>query len=621
MFSQRIAYLDLSRKKVELGELPEDVSQKFLGGRGVNMYLLYQQTKPETAPLSPENPLIIGPGLLTGLKGIAASRSNISGKSPETGLLGDANIGGYFGAFMKKAGIAFLVITGASDKPVYLHLDNERVSIEDAQDLWGKSTVQANTTLGERHGPKSQSISIGVAGENLVRFACIVNRRKNAAARTGMGCLMGAKKIKSIVATGAREIVPQDQGRFETLVKNLQQRLREEPLVKLLGEYGSPLLFMLINQRIGMGRAYNGLSRKFPENRNISPQRLKEEYYGKKSGCYFCPVACHHEYRVGDVVNEGPEYTILGSFGPILGIKDLTTILRINDLINSYGLDGSSTANLIAWAIELAKEGLLDKSLTDGLVLDWGDGEAIIELIHQIAHRRGFGDLLAGGAKEAVQQLGTKAGERLVWTKYLTQTDPVDLRYFPAYALGDSVASRGADHLRSRPTWEFYGLSEDRLQQIYGGWVSADPRSYQGKGRVIWWWETYLSLFDALGLCKLIAFQCQPGIFDFKFLSELVRYATGLDLTPEEIFSVGERIATIERMFLAREGVVRKDDLPPQRYFEPLVWQDGLKPEERNIKLSRTDFESMLDEYYQLRGCDSEGRPLPETKQRLGLAQ
>jgi len=138
---------------------------------------------------------------------------------------------------------------------------------------------------------------------------------------------------------------------------------------------------------------------------------------------------------------------------------------------------------------------------------------------------------------------------------------------------------------------------------------------------VIWWWETYLSLFDALGLCKLIAFQCQPGIFDFKFLSELVRYATGLDLTPEEIFSVGERIATIERMFLAREGVVRKDDLPPQRYFEPLVWQDGLKPEERNIKLSRTDFESMLDEYYQLRGCDSEGRPLPETKQRLGLAQ
>ena len=187
MLPQRVAYLDLNTGKVELKDIPEEITKKFLGGRGINMYLLYQHTKPGIDPLSPENPLIIGPGLLTGLKGISASRSNISGKSPETGLLGDSNIGGDFGAFMKRTGIDFLFITGAAQKPAYIYLDGESIGVEDARDLWGKSTIETNTILTKRYGPSSQSISIGIAGENLVRFACIINKRKNAAARTGMG--------------------------------------------------------------------------------------------------------------------------------------------------------------------------------------------------------------------------------------------------------------------------------------------------------------------------------------------------------------------------------------------------------------------------------------------------
>ena len=621
MLPQRVAYLDLNTGKVELKDIPEEITKKFLGGRGINMYLLYQHTKPGIDPLSPENPLIIGPGLLTGLKGISASRSNISGKSPETGLLGDSNIGGDFGAFMKRTGIDFLFITGAAQKPAYIYLDGESISVEDARDLCGKSTIETNTILTKRYGLSSQSISIGIAGENLVRFACIINKRKNAAARTGMGCLMGAKKIKAIVVKGRKQIKPEDKGRFDALVKALQQRLNEERLVKLLGELGSPYLFILINRMIGMGRAYNGLSTKFSENEDISPQILKEKYYQKKAGCFSCPVACHHEYRVGEIRNEGPDYTTLSSFGPVLGIGKLETVLIINDLINRYGLDASSTANLIAWAIELFQEGLIDEKVTHGLKLDWGDGEAVKELIHQIAHRKGFGDLLANGAREAVGQLGGETGNHLIWTKYLPQSDPVDLRVFPAYALGNSVASRGSDHLRSRPTWEGYGLPEEDLKTIYGGHVTSDPGSYQGKGRVIWWRETYLSLFDALGLCKQIALACQPGVYDFEFFSELIRCATGLDLTPEEIFAVGERIVTLERMFIVREGVKREDDFPPQRYFEPLAWQDGLKPAERNLKLDRANFERMLDEYYQLRGWNGEGSPLEETKMRLGLCQ
>jgi len=610
MLPQRIAYLNLDRLDTEIVEIPLEITKKFLGGRGINVYLLYNQVTPEINPFSPKNPLIIGLGLLTGLKGIGASRCNISGKSPETGLLGDANIGGNFGAFMKKTGIDYLFIVGAAKEPVYIYLDEKGIEVRDAKDLWGKDTIETNTILKRRYGPSSQSISIGIAGENLVRFACIINRKKNAAGRTGLGCLMGAKKIKAIVVNGKKSIKPKDENGFNDLLKFLQKRLKEEPLVNVLSEFGTAHLFKLINQKIGMGRVHNGLSMKF-DNKDISPEVLKEKYYKGKAGCFSCPVTCQHRYKTEKISNEGPEYTILASFGPVLGIKRLETILYINDLINRYGLDASSTSNLIAWSIELFKKGVIDEKLTNGLKLDWGNEEAIIELIHQIAHRDGFGNFLADGAKEAVKKLGEETAKYLIWTKYLPQSDPVDLRYLPAYALGNAVASRGSDHLRSRPTWEAYGLSEEQLKAIYGGYVSTNPNSYEGKGRVIWWWETYLSLFDALGLCKLIAFHCCPGLFNFEFFSKLIHYATGLNLTPEEIFEIGERIVTLERMFIVREGIRKKDDFPPQRYFEPL----------NGLRLDKEKFEQMLDEYYQLRGFDKEGKPLEETIKRLGLSQ
>jgi aldehyde:ferredoxin oxidoreductase len=619
MLPQRVACVDLGSKNVEIKSIPEETSKRFLGGRGINIHLLYHSVKSETDPMSPQNPLIIGPGMVTGLKGIGASRCNISGKSPESGFLGDANIGGYFGAYMKRTGVDFLFITGAAAEPVYIYMDRENIAIRDASDLWGGSTVATNSILTERYGPGSQSISIGVAGEKTVRFACIVGRRKNTAGRTGMGCLMGAKRLKAVVVKGEGRVKPYDEAKFGKLTKNFQRGLGKEPLVKLLGDYGSSLLYILVNRRIGMGRSYNGLSTKFPDNIDVSPSILKDKYYTGKSGCYSCPVSCQHSYRSGEVENEGPEYSVLASFGPVVGIKRLETVLYINDLLNRLGLDASSTANLIAWTIELAKSDLIDSSLIGGLRLDWGNEDAIIELINQIAYRRGLGDILADGAKEAVKSFGSQSADCLIWSKNLPQSDPADLRYYPAYALGNATASRGLDHLRSRPTWETYRLSEECLRSIYGGDVSADPRSYRGKWRVVWWWETYLALFDALGLCKLIAFHCQPGLLDFEFFSRLVHYATGLELTSAEMFTVGERIVNLERMFLVREGITRQDDYPPRRYFEPLRWQKGLKADEKDLKLDRQAFDDLLDRYYDLRGWDNQGRPLARTMERLGL--
>ena len=619
MIPQKVAYLDLTTRKVRVEEVAPQVIRQFLGGRGMNMYLLRRHVIPRSDALAPCSPLIIGPGLLTGFKGLGASRCNISGKSPETGLLGDANIGGYFGAYLKQTGIDYLVITGQAKKPVYVDVSDEGIVIKDATDLWGRSTIETHRTLKERYGEASESLTIGLAGENLVRFACIVSRRKNVAGRTGLGCLMGAKNLKAIVVRGGKERVPVNKAGVTRLRRYLQGNLKEEPLVKLLREFGSAFLFMLINRRIGMGRAYNGQTTKIPENEDVSPRVLHDKYYRKRQGCYYCPVSCHHEYKVGDVVNEGPEYTILASFGPVLGIKNIEAVLRINEILNRYGLDGSSTANLIAWATELYQRGLINDATTCGLKLTWGDEAVITELIEQIVRREGFGEVLAGGAREAVARLGPTTVDYLIWTKYLPQSDPVDLRYFPAYALGNALSTRGSDHLRSRPTWEAHGLSPETLEAVYGGPVVADPRSYQGKGRVIWWWETYLAIIDSLGLCKLIAHNCSPGKLDFKFMAELIGCAAGLEITADELFRVGERIITTERDFLVGEGLSRCYDFPPPRYFVPLARQEGLKPEETDLALDRASFDGMLDEYYELRGWDQQGRPRAATREGLGI--
>lgn len=624
---QRIAYVDLGDGSISIRMLPEEIVGKFIGGRGVNSYLLYHHLPAGINPLDASNILVIGAGALTGMKGLATARLTISGKSPESGLLGDANIGGHFGKALKKTGISYLVISGVSPKPVCIIVREGKVTIEDAKELWGKDTIESGDLIKKRCGELAQSLTIGQAGERQVRFACVMHGKKNAAGRTGMGCVMGAKNLKAIVALESEgNLSPAFPKEFKSLTKELYQKVNSEFIMGTFKEYGTAHLYEIINNAIGMGRAYNGLNSAFPGNQDIAPENLAKHYYTGKSPCFSCGVACKHTYKIKEgpfagVENEGPEYGVLGHFGPLLGIGRLEPILKINDLINRYGLDASSTANLIACAIELFQEGVIDKDTTQGMYLDWGEEEAVIELVRKIAFREGFGDLLARGGRE-LSEMWQGFSDVISWVKFLPQSDPADLRYMKAYALGDAVATRGADHLRSRPTWEAFNLPEEQLKEIYGGYVSSDYLSYEGKGRVIWWWESYLALFDALGMCKLLAFHCLPGVFSFEVFAQLIKCGMGLELSPQEVFEVGERITTIERMFIAREGVRRKDDFPPERYFKPLKWTEGMDESLKDVKLDRECFNAMLDEYYQLHGWNIEtGIPLPETVARLGLDQ
>lgn len=616
----KIVYIDLSNLKIQAENISNEFRRQFLGGRGINMYLLYTHTSSDINPLAPENVLIIGVGLLTGIKGPSTSRCSISGKSPETGLIGDSNIGGYFGAELRKTGYDHLVISGQAKEPVYILIENESITINDASSIWGKDTIETMEILKKKYGDVSQSLCIGQAGEKLVRFACVRSGWKNTAARTGMGCLMGSKKVKAIVVEGATEVSIKYPDKFREYSNSLNSKITSSKIRNILNKYGTPYLFDLHNKLFGIVRTFNGQFNIFSEGANLSSFNLVEKYYSSKKTCFSCSVCCRHGYSLKEgqfkgLYGEGPDYGMLGAFGPVCGIKSLETILVINDLLNRYGLDASSTGNIIAWAIELFQKGIISEIDTHGLKLEWGDETVIIKLIHQIAKREKFGDVLANGAKNAAEKIGKGSEQYLMWAKNLLQSDPVDIRGHKGSALGVATSTRGADHLRSRPTFEFLRLSEDKLREIYGDEVSSAPDSYKGKPRMVWWSENLYAVVDSLGICKFITKYFGPDLLGFEELSKLIYYGTGIKMSGKELSEIGERITNIERMFLAREGIRREHDNLPSRYFQPMPLGKN-----KGKKIDIQPFNSMLDEYYQLHGWDKEtGIPTKDTLKRLQL--
>ncbi|MBW1839644.1 MAG: hypothetical protein JRI49_06870, partial [Deltaproteobacteria bacterium] len=322
LLQQKIAYINLSDGSISVSTLPKEVIRKFIGGRGVNSYLLYNHLPAGIDSLDTRNMLVIGAGALTGMRGVTTARVTISGKSPETGLLGDANIGGHFGAALKRTGMGYLVISGASPTPVYILVQGDKITIENAKELWGKDTIETEELIKERYGIKAQSLTIGQAGERQVRFACVMHGKKNAAGRTGMGCLMGTKGIKAVVVVGgSRELSPSFPEEFKALTKELYQKVNSEFIMETFKKYGTANLYEIINNAIGMGRAYNGLNSAFPDNEDISPENLADNYYTGKSPCFSCGVSCKHSYKISEgpfsgVENEGPEYGVIGHFGP-----------------------------------------------------------------------------------------------------------------------------------------------------------------------------------------------------------------------------------------------------------------------------------------------------------------
>ncbi len=565
------------------------------------MSILKELLQPDLTELHPRKPLIIGIGAVSGLPGPSTCRTSISGQSPETGLLGDSNIGGHFAGEMRTTGYHHLVVQGRAEELSILVVRKDKISIDDASDLQGSDTNTATEQLLHRYSPRAQSLVIGPAGESMVRFACIRHGLKSAAGRTGLGCLMGSKNLKAIVVIGEGKAEAASREELARFNKEATQRIAKTRATDVLSRYGTPFLFDLHNRQ-GILRVWNGQKSILKNAESIRCTRLTKHYHGK-GGCFSCSVRCRHHYTVpsgphAGMEAEGPDYGTLGAFGPICGITGANEILVLNDLVNRLGLDSVSTGNLIAWVIEMSQKGMLSDNVSRRK-LEWGDYEAVRRLIEEIVNAKDLGGTLARGARLAKDEFGEDSSRLLWWIKGLIQSDSVDVRAFRGFSLSAATSTRGADHLRSRPTMEALSLPEDVLAKIYGGKVSPDPLSYCGKARMVWWTESLYAVADALGICKFVLKFNNPFLLGFEELAELLRYGTGLELTPEELFRVGTRIVGIERDILKELGVTRRDDMLPDRYFETIP--DGPL---KDSGLDRAEFNKMLDEYYRLHGWD-----------------
>ncbi|MDI6732557.1 MAG: aldehyde ferredoxin oxidoreductase family protein, partial [Planctomycetota bacterium] len=550
-------------------------------------------------PLSPDNVLVIGTGLLTGTLAPSSSRFNVTAKSPESGILGDANCGGFFGAELRYAGFDRLIILGRAKKPVYLYVNNVKgggIEIRDAESYWGKDTTEVQKLFRSNFG-QCEMLVCGVAGENLVRFACVRTGVKNAAGRCGMGAVMGSKNLKAIVASGSEGIKIKHPEQMQKLVEELKHYLFSSKITAILGKVGTPLLYEVSNA-IGAIRTKNSQLNAWSDGLNSDEI---EKYVEKMVACSSCMIHCRHRNTLG---GEGPEYTAVGLLGANLGIETAKEVIELNNLCNELGLDISSSGTIIGWAYELFERGIINKETTGGLELRFGDLELTKKLLWMISRREGFGDILAESV-QAVKVFGESAKDYLIAVKGLPQSDPHDVRYIKAFALGIATASRGADHLRSRPTLEiFRKLPQEVRQKIYGT-VNQDPTVLDEKEKTVYFSENIFAVIDSLGICKFICHGFNsPHFLNYTHFKNLIYTATGWEFDEEELRGIGCRIVDLERLFNIKQGLTREDDTLPKRYFDdpmPLKIAKG-------HCVDRQDFVQALDRYYKLRDWTEDGR-------------
>jgi aldehyde:ferredoxin oxidoreductase len=564
--------------------------------------------------------LLVGTGLLTGIPAMGSGRCDIAAKSPITGAIGDSNVGGFFAPELRMAGFDHLVIKGKAEKPVYLWINEGEIEIRDADYLWGKDTFETQTLIRSDHGDEEiKSLVIGKAGENLVSFANIRTGMKNSAGRTGMGCVMGSKNLKAIATRGTMDIEFAYPDQLLDYCKQMIDKVMKNRYSRAASKWGTLIIYSATNTT-GLIRTRNFQLNQLEHGWEIEPEEL-DKYTIGMSGCYGCPVSCRHRYTLKEgpyapFFAEGPEYTSLGSFGTMIDCNKMETILVGNHLVNKYGLDTLETGGLIAWAMELYENGILNEKMTDGLKLEWGNEEVVFELIKRIAQREGFGNVLADGFKNAILKIGKESEYYAIKVKGMSNLHS-DERPTPSLALGIATSTRGADHLRSRPAIDLYGLPEDFLEEIYGGSMSSDYRSYKGKSRMVWWQELLYAVTDSLGTCKFQTVFLAVHAPKWEEYSKLIYLVSGMQFSKSQLMEIGERIYTIERLFNIREGFSRKDDNLPERYFKEAT-PIGL-PRVRGIKVDKEKFEQMLDEYYALHGWDNNGVPTEMTLKRIGI--
>jgi aldehyde:ferredoxin oxidoreductase len=611
-----ILRVDLTDGTIHRHPAEEHLARAFLGGRGLNVKCLWDELPAHTGGLSPRNILVLGVGPLVGTTFPGGARFNVTAMSPQTGILGDSNAGGFFGPELKFAGYDQVIIQGRADHPVYLWIKDDEVELRDARGLWGHDVW--NTTLAIRQeldDADVQVATIGQGAENGVRFAGVFVNLSRPAARTGMGTVMASKNLKAVAVRGSKLIPVADMARFNEIIERLDEVIYHHPEYEIRCRLGTTKLVKALNRIGGLPTRHFQRGR-FEHADAVSGEAIEKLYKIKSKACFACTIPCSRFLVVDDprfpgLRLEGPEYEPLAGFTARVGNGDLPLALKCIDLANRYGIDAIALREIISWAMECYERGLLSPDDADGLDLSWGNGETILALIHKVAHREGFGDLLADGVKKAAERLGRGSEEIAMEGKGL-EVFQADLRSIKAYGLGNAVASRGADHLRSEPWFEFSNDAEEGIRR-FGIPETASRLEYKGKGLVVKHFEEMAAIADSLGVCKNTYNNME--VLSWDETAELLRAATGWDITGGEVQRIGERIINLERLFIAREGITRKDDTLPRRFLEEPM-PEGSGPSTGSV----LELEAMLDQYYHARGWDVEtGLPTREKLEELGL--
>jgi aldehyde:ferredoxin oxidoreductase len=611
-----ILRVDLTEGTVHRQPTEEGLARAFLGGRGLNVKRLWDELPAHTDGMAPENLLVFGVGPLVGTTFPGGARFNVTAMSPQTGILGDSNAGGFFAPELKFAGYDQVIVRGRAAHPVYLWIRDGVVELRDARGLWGKDIWDTTAAIRQELGDRNvQVAAIGPGAENGVRFAGVFVNLNRPAARTGMGTVMASKNLKAVAVRGTGFVSVADMDRFGEIIERLDEAIYGHPEYEIRRRLGTTKLIKALDSIGGLPTRHFQQGR-FEAAEVVSGEAIEALYKIKSKACFACTIPCSRflvvdDPRFPDLRIEGPEYEPLAGFTARVGNDDLALGLKCVDLANRYGLDAISLSEVISWSMECHERGLLSSDEADGLALTWGNGETILALIHKVAHREGFGDLLADGVVRAAERLGRGSAEYALHGKGL-EVFQADVRTVKAYGLGNAVSSRGADHLRSEPWFEFSNDPEEGIRR-YGIAETAFRLEYKGKGLVVKHFEEMAAISDAIGVCKNTYNNME--VLDWEGTAELLRAATGWDITGDQVQQIGERIVNLERLFIAREGITRKDDVLPRRFLkEPLSEESG--PSAGAV----LELEPMLDEYYRARGWDVEsGLPTREKLEELGL--
>lgn len=595
----RILRVDLSNGKISEEKLNENDCRMYLGGSGLATKYLYDEVPRGAEPLGEENALIFMTGPLTGTESPSAGRYCVVTKSPLTGFWAEANSGGSWGVYLKNAGFDGIIFRGISPRPVYLVVDDGKADLRDAGELWGKGVSETDRMIKEELGEDFNVACIGIAGENLVKYAAIINDVHRAAGRCGVGAVMGSKRLKAVVAGGTQEIKIANRDAFSEISRRNYDLVNESMLKITLETYGTAMTTDLVNIRGGFPTR-NWQTGVFPDIDKISGITLESTLLVDRKHCYACPISCCRVsvVRSGPYAckGEGPEFETIGAFGAMCALENLEAVTLAHNLCDDYGLDVISAGSTIAFATECYERGILTEADTDGLELRFGDPDPVIEMIHRIAKREGIGDLLAEGTRRAAARLN-KGAERFAMHVKGLELPAYDPRAAKICGLAFATANRGGDHITAYvegPAFidiPFMCVEDSRIEDS----MVEEP----GEAKVVKDLEDALTVFDCVGTCKFMGMALSTEDW-----VDMISNCVGWDFSVNDFRKAGERVYNLARAFSVRDGLTRADDTLPERLLEePLP--EGPAAGEKVEKL-----DEMLDAYYDFRGWDRKtGKP------------